>query len=394
MKIRELFKKRNNGAYIALADDSCICTGYTSLDQNPEVISACEKIATLISSMTIHLMANTEHGDKRVQNELSRKIDIDPSDDMTRRTWMEGIVMNMLLYGRGNAVVIPHTRNGYLENLEPISAYRISYDDAAKRICVDGVPHDRDSVLHFVYRPDKNYLWRGQGLTVCLKDLVDRLKQEGATTTAFLKSNWKPSVIVKVDALTDEFSSPQGRAKLLEDYISNSKAGEPWLIPADQFAVEQIRPLSLGDLAITDNITLDKKAVAAIIGVPAFVLGVGEYNRDEWNNFISTVIRPIAQEIEQEMTRKLILSPKMYLKFNNSSLLDYDIQTIANVFCTLGDRGYVTGNEVRDRMGLSPADGLDEYRVLENYIPYDMSGLQKKLVGTDGDKSNETDANN
>lgn len=379
MRLQNPFKKRSKGLMFGVSD-SCFCSGYTSLDKNPDIMAACHRIATQIASETIHLMANTEHGDVRVKNELSRKIDINPSEDMTRRTWMEGIVMNMLLYGKGNAIVLPHTRSGYLDNLESIPSYKVSFNDTNKTVIIDGIEYDNDEVLHFVYNPDSRNLWRGQGLTVCLKELADRLKQEGSTITAFMKSNWKPSVVVKVDALTDEFSSPDGRRKLLEDYVSNSEAGEPWLIPADQFSVEQIRPLSLADLAIADNVTLDKKSVAALIGVPPFVLGVGTYSRDEWNNFISTVVKPIADEIQQEMTKKLILSPKMYLKFNATSLLDYDIQTIANVYCTLGDRGYVTGNEVRDRLGMSPADGLDEYRVLENYIPYDMSGLQKKLV--------------
>ena len=40
----------------------------------------------------------------------------------------------------------------------------------------------------------------------------------------------------------------------------------------------------------------------------------------------------------------------------------------------------MTGNEVRDLVGLNPENGLDEFRVLENYIPYEMSGQQKKLV--------------
>jgi len=67
------------------------------------------------------------------------------------------------------------------------------------------------------------------------------------------------------------------------------------------------------------------------------------------------------------------------VKFNILSLMNWDIQTIANVFGSLSDRGFVTGNEVRDRIGMSPADGLDEFRILENYLPYDMSGMQKKL---------------
>ena len=65
--------------------------------------------------------------------------------------------------------------------------------------------------------------------------------------------------------------------------------------------------------------------------------------------------------------------------------MDWDLQTISNVYGALSDRGFVTGNEVRDRIGMSPADGLDEFRVLENYIPYDMAALQKKLVQGEND---------
>lgn len=357
--------------------------GYTSLDRNPEVVSACFKIAQLISSMTIYLMANTNRGDIRITNELSRKIDISPSKTMTRSTWMTAIVMNLLLYGNGNSVVYPHTKNGILEDLEVIAPSRVSFAQMVNRndyrVVIDGVSYDPQDLMHFVINPDKDYPWKGSGFTVPLRPLVDNLGQAQETTKGFMRSKWKPSLIIKVDALTDEFASKEGRQKLLESYIESGTAGQPWLIPADQFSVEQVRPLSLADLAINDTVVLDKKTVAAILGVPAFVLGVGEFSSGEWNSFINNTIRPIAQSIEQEMTKKLIISPKMYLVFNVSKLYSYDLMQTANVYSSLYNRGIVTGNEVREKMGMQPLEGLDELIVLENYIPVEDVGNQKKL---------------
>lgn len=373
------------GVVIDKEDKSLSCSGYTSLADNPEVFTACRKISMLISSMPIMLMENGDNGDVRIFNELSRKLDIEPNKNMTRRTWMESIVMNMLLYGKGNSIVKPYTSRGYITNLEPISASRVSIipdatDTRKYYVQIDGKSYDPSDVLHFVDNPDKYYPWMGKGMTVVLRDVANNLQQASVTKKGFMSSKWKPSIIVKVDAMVDEFSSPDGRKNLLESYVESSEAGEPWLIPAEQFEVEQVKPLSLADLAIADSVEIDKRTVAAITGVPAFVLGVGDYDKNAWNAFISNTVRIIAEEIEQELTRKLILNPKWYVKFNILSLMDWDLQTIADVFCTLSDRGFVSGNEVRDRIGMSPKEGLDEFRILENYIPYDMSALQKKLV--------------
>lgn len=363
--------------------DEITCKGYTSLADNPEIMAACHKIAELIGSLTIHLMANTEKGDQRVINELSRKIDIDPEMHMTRSTWVQAIVMNLLLYGKGNSIVVPHTYKGNIVNLEPIGAARVGFQPIGYRdyrVIIDGKAKDPESVLHFVYNPDKLYLWKGKGLTVVLKEIANNLAQATETETAFMSSKWKPSIIVKVDALTEEFSNPQGRQKLLESYVKSADVGEPWLIPAQQFDVEQVKPLSLADLAIADTVKLNKQTIAAILGVPPFLLGVGEYNKAAWNNFVNNTVKPICLSIQQELTKKLIISEKMYLKFNVLSLLDWDIQTIYEVFGGLADKGIVTPNEVRDRIGLNQLDGLDELRILENYVPVDRIGDQKKLL--------------
>ena len=376
------------GIWMSSDGDDLACRGYTSLADNPEVYIACRRIAMLISSMPIMLMENGDSGDIRIFNELSRKVDIEPNKNMTRRTWMEAIVMNMLLHGKGNAVVQVKTQRGYLANMTPVPASQVSFnqsiDGKSYVIYINGKAYKPDDVLHFVDNPNRFYPWKGQGITVLLKDVANNLKQAAATKKGFMSSKWKPSVIVKVDSLTDEMSDPEKRKQLMTEYVQSTEAGEPWLIPADQFDVEVVKPLSLADLAIADGIEIDKRTVAMIIGVPPFLLGVGEYDKDAWNNWISSWVKIIAQEIEQELTKKLIMKPEWYWKFNILSLMDWDIKTIADVFGGLSDKGFITGNEVRDRIGMSPLDGLDELRILENYIPMGMIGQQGKLIQDGG----------
>ena len=373
----------DSGTYEALT-----CQGYTSLSHCPEIVAAVGTIAQLVGSMTIYLMQNTDAGDVRVKNELSRKMDIEPAKNMTRSTFVQWIVRTLYLEGNGNAIVWPRTWRGYLEDLRPVPPGWVSFTTKNPweyAVNFGGTAHSPESVLHFTLNPNANYPYMGDGYRVVLKDIANNLKQAAATEKGFMESKWKPSLIVKVDALTEEFASPEGRKKLLDSYINTAQAGEPWMIPAEQFSVEQVKPLSLTDLAISDMVTLDKRTVAAILGVPAFVLGVGDFQRDAWNNFISTTIMPLAQVIEQELTKKLLLSPELYFKFNSRSLYSYDISTLSAVADDQYIRGIMTGNEVRDWLGLSPRENLDDLVILENYIPRGMIANQSKLQGGDSD---------
>lgn len=363
--------------------DSLECRGYTTLAHNPEIATAVDTIAKLIGSMTIHLMENTQDGDVRVRNELSRKLDIDPNDNMTRSAFVQWIVKTMMLEGNGNAVVYPETRRGLLQNLQPIPPAFVSFvpDGWGYRVAISGREYDPSEVLHFVLNPGSYYPWLGEGYRVALADVANNLKQAAATEKGFMSSKWKPSIIVKVDALADEFSNPEGRRRLLESYVETTQAGEPWLIPAEQFSVEQVKPLTLSDLALADFVQLDKRTVAAVLGVPPFVLGVGEFHRDAWNNFVSSTIMPLARSLEQELTKKLLRDPAWFFRFNVRSLYNYDLPDLSRVADDQFVRGIMTGNEVRDWIGLSPLPGLNDLVILENYIPRGMIGDQNKLNG-------------
>lgn len=363
------------------------CGGYRSLDHDPTIVTACKALAGLVGLVSWHLMANQdEGGDIRIKNELSRKIDILPNSYMTRQSFYESIAMNLLLYGDGNAIVRPHTENGYLRDLEIIPASRFSFmpdplePSYRYKVLIDGIPYDPDELIHFMINPDKTYPWKGTSFRVAVKDVAENLHQAAKTERAFNNSKWKPPVIIKVDAISEEFQSSDGRKKLVEDYVGTQDAGEPWIIPAQQVEVQSVKPLTLQDLALADTVKINKQTAAAIVGVPPFLVGVGDFKQDEYNNFIMTQVRRIVECIQQTLTKDLITSPNWYIKGNVWQLRDWDLSTITSVFTAFGDRGWVTGNEARDRINLQPKEGLDELKVLENYIPADMSGEQKKLI--------------
>lgn len=383
MAARDKPTKKRSVAFMSSDDwGSLECRGYSRLADNPEVLTAVDTIARLIGSMTIHLMEDRDGGNTRIQNELSRKIDINPYSKMTRSNFVYWIVRTMILDGEGNAVVWPETVGGIIRDLKPVPPGLVSFLPVGLwdyKVIAAGAEYDPDEVLHFALNPDSYYSWKGTGYRVALSDVANNLKQAAATEKGFMASKWKPSIIVKVDALTDEFASPEGRRKLLDSYIDGTETGEPWMIPAEQFEVEQVKPLTLSDLALAEFVQLDKKTIAAVLGVPPFVLGVGDFNRDEWNNFVNTKIMPLARVIEQELTKKLIYGNSWFFRFNSWSLYSYSINELVSAGGEMVDRMALTRNEWRGWLNLPPDPDMDELLALENYIPADKLGAQKKL---------------
>lgn len=373
----------------AVDQDTLRVPGYTRLIDSPDAQAAIGGIADIVSNATIQLMANTDKGDVRVRNALSRFVDIAPWTHGTRKDLIAWIVWTMLSSQCGSAFVLPHTSGGLLTELQPMPDAVAQSADGGQSYYITwrGKRYESSGVLHFRRWPDPAQPWRGLGLRMSLQDVANSLRQASATKKGFMSDKWKPSVIVKVDSLADEFADEAGRQRLVDQYLSNSSAGAPWIIPSELMEVQQVKPLSLTDLAIRDSIELDKRAIASLVGVTPYMLGVGTYSDAEHNHMIKTTATTIANILCQELTRKLLISDDLYFAMSTRRLYSYSTKELADVAEGLYVRGLMDGNEVRDWVGLSPREGLDELVILENYIPRGKIGAQNKLTKEGGDNA-------
>lgn len=377
------FKKRSAasnpvGAIVINSPGVLAGSGYHALCDAPEVASAIWTIAELISSAPIHLMENGKSGDTRVQDQLSRKIDIDPWSLGTRQLWMHWIVENMLV--RGEVVVIPKNAGTLISDLIPApnASLHRDWNSNSYYALYNGAQFDAGNILHFRLHPDPNEPWRGRGMEIQLQQVVDSIIQTAETKTAYMSSEYKPPIVIAVNS-DSPLSDETERNKFIKKYLKRTDKSAPLIIPADLMNISQVKPLSLTDLAIKDGVELDKKTVASLIGIPGFLLGVGTFDKEEYNTFISRKILPICRGIEQELTKKLLWSEKRYFKISSRALYSYSLKELSTIALTMRNAGLMTGNEGRKWLDLPPKDGLDELVMLENYIPTDRLGDQKKL---------------
>ena len=372
--------------------------GYKPVTKCSEVQMAINAYARSVATMTIHLMQNTKDGDVRIKNQLSRKVDITPAPHAGRTNLMYMLVRQMM--ENGNAVIYPEYRNGYLEWLNPLppSQYQLVEDGRSYIVQYNGKQLNPDEVINLVYNPDPERPWKGQGITVDVRDMVKAIRQANSTRNALLESP-APSLIVKIGELAPELQESDGQEALAEKYLGQVKAGKPWMIPADAMEVQEVKPMSIADLAIKDNLELDKRSVAAMIGVPVHDVGIGSFDKEAHNAFVSTKLQFVAQIIEQEFTAKLLLAEDLHFRLNKRSLMAYALGDLVNMGKEMVDRMAMDRNEWRDMMDMTPDERMHELLALENYIPADKLGDQKKLNnpdekggGTDGKATDPTDA--
>lgn len=344
---------------------------------------AIETIGGLLGSLTLQVWQTKPGGAKeRLKNAKSYWLDVEPIPGMTRLEWTKKVVRTM--YEKGVCFVAVESFGGN-EQLKILEDFFIQSDGTVKSYKTNEA-YKLEELLRFS---------AGTKPAVdALRQTNENLKMAAALKARFLKNSFTPSLVVKVDvdmsALTEENDQ---RLKTLQKVISRSaETGQPMIFEQGFVDIQELKGRTYEELGLDVALKDEQMKVAAFFGLPAFLVGAGSFNREEYNLFIKTTFMTLVRMFEQQLSR-VFASDEIYVKYNTERLLSIDLREQMAFVSECLAQGIMTPNEARQKLGLTPSSskGMNEFRILENYVPVAKLGDQAKLK--QGEKDEQKEAN-
>ena len=410
----------------------------------PEISRAIELIAGQAGQITVGLWENSEDGDIRHKNELSKIVDYAPNKLMGKQEFMTNIVIDYFI--EGNVVLIPtyHKEDDryYLSNItyKPWRYHCHAQGDGngGYSIFVDGKEFSPNDVIHLKRLRSRNNQWEGMGLREVLKDTVDSLTVSNSKMNTFMRGAIFPKMILSVDTDAVPISKADrgigstnpiditnpGNAKntgpvdinnsfgsfgnnqpieeikansaknfgenIIKRYLDMGENEDYILIPGKIAKVEQIKPTNIKDTALIEAVKSLRETISLVFGLPQDVILGGKFDDKARNAFINDTIRPFMNLYCQELTRVLLFSDNYYFKPHTKSLMSMDFDKRADSVSQLVRDGIITNNEAREELGYSKVDDedADKLRQLENYVELDGTRRRRRYLER-GDDDNE-----
>lgn len=331
---------------------------------------AVETIGGLLGALTLQVWQSKGNTKERLKNAKSYWLDIEPVRGVTRLEWTKKVVRTM--YERGVCFVSVETDSA--GNQLKILDDALVQTDGTVRCYKQNVVYKATDLLRFSVGT--------KPALEALKQTNDNLRMAAALKARFLKNSFMPKMVVKVDvdmsALTDENDK---RLKVLQNVIArSSESGQPIVFEQGFAEIQELKGRTYDELGLDVALKDEQLKVAAFFGLPAFLVGAGSFDREEYNLFIKTTFMTLVRMFEQQLSR-VFASKDVYVKYNTERLLSIDLSEQMSFVSECLAQGIMTPNEARQKLGLTPSEakGMNDFRILENYVPVSQLGDQAKL---------------
>lgn len=349
------------------------------------VVYACiYKIASTISTMQLAVKRKVGTGsvdatDLPLFDLLARE----PEHGTTASFFWEQIVCNMLMHGKGYALIVRNPDTGaplHLEHVPTQYVEPLRVDDYTvfKVKGIEEVVFAEDMLcIPYLLGTSPIELHRDAiGLAKSAERYANEYFDNGSIMTGVLSS--------------DQPLKKEQMEIVRKSWNSASANNLTRVLPAG-FKYERIA-LSPDEAQNIQSRVQSNKDIARIFNVPPALVGLEAnltYNNTEQAGifFAKHTILPIARRIEQEVECKL-LTPQQrantFVRFNIDDLMRGDMKTRAEYYNTMLQAGVVTPNEIRSSEGLPTMEGADVLRVPVNVVAHDHFDAYSRKISEHG----------
>lgn len=346
--------------------------------QIPAVWECVNKITRSMSGLPIDVLEVIDRVGNTRRDEtgrLYRLLNVSPNAFQTPADFLKRITVDYLT--EGNAFIRIEKARGadYTAALTPLPPGQVRVENTAEGVRYIYLSEDGEQIT---YTSADIMHWKGIGNNLVGMSLIhfagtsltEAASAQNASIELF-RNKGKISGILSSE-------SPILNQKQMKDFIEsftamkNADVGVPLLPQGFKFQQLGLSPVDTQLLQTREFIV---KEFARWFGIPYGLL-TGEASElvDLSNYFYETVIMPMCTELEQVLTRGLVKSDKIRLKFRTSVLKRMSDTTKIQMQTSYAQNGLRTRNELRREDGLERMDGADQLTAQNNLYPVDKLG--------------------
>lgn len=345
----------------------------------PAVMNAVAAISEAVASMPCYLYEVSCSGDREARKWL-RNHPVDqllreaPNDYQTPYQFKRTMMRQCLLTGNAYAV-IEWDAKGNPRALHPYPSSAVSVERVGDRryryAVTDGYSGQvktclQEEILHLRYASDDGFMGRSP-VTVCRETLGLGIAQQrhGASVMA---NGMMASGVIKTAEWLDDMRGKKALSAL-ERYKGARNAGKTPILEGGM-SFEQMG-MSNQDAEWLASRRFTIEDIARMFNISPLFLQ--DYTHSTYSNFseasrafLSMTIRPWLTNFEQQIRRSLVVAPAIpgvhyQVEFDTADLLRANPTERFASYETAIRSGVMCPNEAREREGLSPRDGGDEF---------------------------------
>lgn len=370
--------------------------------QQPELRSAIDFLARNISQLPLQAFVRIADLEReRLTGVPLTETLQQPDVNVTRSFWFDAMVKDLALYDEFYAVKVRASEGRIALVRIPPSLVELVGENW---LLPDGyrikgsagyVEYKRDQVIAIHgYNPSDPR--RGLSPVETLRRVLAEQAAAGTYREKFWQNSARLGGVIERPPTAPNWS-PEARARFRADFeagYSGAASSGKTVVLEEGMAYKPIAS-TMRDAQYLESFTLSREVVATAYGIPVGLLGLGnpnyaslsEQHRQLYADCLAPWLIRIQEGLEQQLLPEFDVSEDTYLEFNLSAKLAGSFVEQAAVLQASVGAPYLSRNEARARLNLTPIDGGDELITPLNVItggqasPQDSVSDERILAG-------------